>query len=123
MPERRNVKRFRALDGALVALCPASGRIGQILNIGLGGLSFRYIADPAHDTGLEGTLQLQLMFAGKGIWLKNLSARWIADIEIPTDPSFAGLPLRQTCLQFVSLTHNQKSCLETYIQRFTDRAH
>jgi hypothetical protein len=118
--ERRNVKRFRAVDGALAALSPETGRVGQIRNISLNGLAFRYIADASPETNLNGTAKLQIMFAGKGIWLDGVPVKWIADVGIPTNSSFSGIPLRQTSLQFVSLTDSQKSRLKEYIHRFTE---
>lgn len=122
MPERRIAKRYRALDGALAALCPDSGRVGQIHNISSGGLAFRYIADAA-DSAPQSADRLQLMIAGEGVWLEGLLVRWVADIEVPADVSFSGIPLRQTSLQFVALTERQKDSLRAYIRRCTARTH
>jgi hypothetical protein len=118
--ERRIAKRFRAVDGALAALSPESGRVGQIQNISLNGVAFRYIADDSPEANLNGTAKLQIMFAGKGIWLDGVSVKWIADVDIPTDSSFSGIPLRQTSLQFIALTEDQKTRLKEYIRQFTD---
>jgi len=121
MTERRTAKRFRAIDGALAALSPVSGRVGQILNISSHGLAFRYIADDSLKTDLRGTVKLQIMFAGEGMWLEGVPVKWVADIDIPTDTSFSRIPLRQTCLQFTTLTDAQKKRLQEFIHRFTRR--
>jgi hypothetical protein len=118
--ERRLAKRLRAVDGALAAMSPASGRVGQIRNISLRGLAFRYIADDSPAANLNRTVNLQIMFAGKGVWLDSIPAKWIADVDIPPDPSFSGIPLRQSSLQFISLTEAQRARLKEYISRFTE---
>jgi len=117
--ERRFAKRFRAVDGAIAALSPESGRVGQIRNISLHGLAFRYIADDSAMADLHGTVKLQIMFAGEGIWLEGVPVKWVADIDIPTDTSFSQIPLRQTCLQFTALTATQKNRLQEFIHRYT----
>jgi hypothetical protein len=117
--ERRIAKRFRAVDGALAALSPESGRVGQIQNISLNGVAFRYIAEESPEANLNGTARLQIMFAGKGIWLDGVPVKHIADFDIPTDSSFSSIPLRQTSLQFIDLTDDQKARLKDYIRRFT----
>ena len=119
--ERRIAKRFRAVDGALAALSPATGRVGQIQNISLNGVAFRYIADDFPEANLDGMTRLQLMFAGKGIWLDGILVKRIADVDLPTGASFSGIPLRQTSLQFIALTESQKIRLRDYIRRFTQK--
>jgi hypothetical protein len=119
--ERRIAKRLRAVDGALAALSPETGRVGQIQNISLNGLAFRYIADDSPNADLNTTVKLQLLFAGKGIWLDSLPVKWIADVDIPADSSFSGIPVRQTSLQFISLTESQKARLKEYIHLFTEK--
>jgi hypothetical protein len=121
IPERRIAKRFRAVDGALAALSPESGRVGQIQNISLHGVAFRYIADDSLETDLNETAKLQILFAGKGIWLEGVPVKWIADVDLPTASSFSGIPLRQTSLQFLALTDAQKTRLQDYIRRFTQK--
>ena len=121
MTERRVAKRYRAMDGALAALLPESGHVGQIHNISSGGLAFRYIADTWTDRAPRATLSLQLMFAGEGVWLEGIPVRRVADVGVSTEASFSGLPLRQTSLQFVSLTDHQKDTLQAYIRRCTAR--
>lgn len=124
MIERRASKRFRARDGALAALSPNSGRVGQIHNISSDGVAFRYIADAENvSASLDEIPRLQLMFAGEGVQLEGIAVRCIADVEIPTVVSFSGIPLRQTCLQFVSLTDAQKDGIQDFIRRYTSRTH
>ena len=123
LTERRNTIRFRAIDGALAALSPESGRIGQIQNISLSGLAFRYIADDAPGMLRHGTVKIQIMFAGEGVWLEGVPAKWVADVDIPPEQSFSGIPLRQTCLQFISLTDSQKTRLKEFIDRYTNGNH
>jgi hypothetical protein len=123
MTERRYAKRYRAVDGALAALSPESGRVGQIRNISLHGIAFRYIADDSSKADLHETVKLQIMFAGEGMWLEGVPVKWVADIDVPTDVSFSRIPIRQTCLQFTSLTDTQKNRLQEFIHRYTNGNH
>lgn len=68
---------------------------------------------------LHGTVKLQIMFAGEGVWLEGVPVKWVADIDVPTNTSFSQIPLRQTCLQFTSLTASQKKRLQEFIHRYT----
>jgi hypothetical protein len=123
MAERRIAKRFRALDGALAALSPESGRVGQIQNISLHGLAFQYIADDPAEMTIPETVKLQIMFAGEGVWLEGVPVKWVADIDIPTTTSFSRIPIRQTSLQFKALTDAQKTRLQEFIRRYTRNNH
>lgn len=123
MIERRFAKRFRAVDGALAALSPESGRVGQIRNISANGLAFQYIADDAPEADLHGTVNVQIMFAGEGVWLESIPVKWVADIDISTNASFSRLPIRQTCLQFTTLTDTQRKRLQEFIHRYTRGDH
>lgn len=118
--ERRIFQRLRAQDGALAALSPESGRVGQIQNISLSGLAFRYIAEDSPKADLQQTVTLQILFAGEGVWLEGVPAKWIADVGIPPETSFSGLPLRQTSVQFLSLTEEQQTRLKEFIRRYTN---
>ncbi len=58
--EKRAFKRFETMDGAYAAISPSSYKIGQIVNISLGGLVFKYIdRDESNNAfGDEGTIFL-----------------------------------------------------------------
>lgn len=57
--EKRGFQRFETVDGAYAAISPSSYKIGQIVNISLGGLVFKYIdRDDPGDLQDTGTLFL-----------------------------------------------------------------
>ena len=58
--EKRAFERFEPVDGAYAAISPSSYKIGQIVNISLGGLVFKYIdRDESKNTfGDESTIFL-----------------------------------------------------------------
>ena len=41
--ERRKNKRYKAVEGAYAAISPNSHKLGQIIDISMGGLAFKYI--------------------------------------------------------------------------------
>ena len=120
--DRRISERYRAVDGALAAMNPTAGRVGQIHNISLTGLAFRYIAEEPSVSTPDRTVTLQILFAGEGVWLEGIPAKWVADFDIPPSSTFSGIPLRQTCVQFLELTDQQKARLKEFIHRFTSNS-
>ena len=64
--ERRRLKRFKVKEGVFAALMPESKKLGQILDLGKGGLSFLYI-----DTGeaKDESTELDIYVAGHKFYL------------------------------------------------------
>jgi len=48
--ERRKSKRYRAVEGVYAAISPRSNKLGQIIDISMGGLAFKYIDTNNNDT-------------------------------------------------------------------------
>ncbi len=51
--ERRRNKRYKAVEGAYAAISPNSHKLGQITDISMGGLSFKYFDTSNNDTEAE----------------------------------------------------------------------
>lgn len=118
LPERRKHKRFRAADGALAVLrqaWPHSTTIGQIIDIGRGGLAIRYIAGEDRSSGLS---ELSIVFTDHSFYLPRVPIITVFDFEIARMP-FISMTPRRRGLQFGELTHHQMSELIYFIKNHT----
>jgi hypothetical protein len=114
--ERRQQKRFKAAEGAFAALVDQESRLGQIKDISLRGLSFRYI--DSHEK-LENARELKIIIGNRGLYLDKVPFKKISDFEIESEFSFSMVKMRQIGLEFGVLTAEQKLQLERFIQKHT----
>ena len=110
--EKRQHMRYPALDGAIVALNPKAEILGQIIDIGLGGLSFRYI-----DTEVETppSQELLILLNKPRFFLENLPYRTVTDTELPNEFIFSAVSVRRMGVEFGNLTASQRTQLEDFI--------
>jgi hypothetical protein len=114
--ERRQQKRFIAEEGAFAALVDQESRLGQIKDISIRGLSFRYI--DSHEK-LDNADELKIILGNQGLYLDRVPFVKISDFEIESEYSFSTIKMRQIGLQFGELTAEQKMQLERFIQQHT----
>jgi hypothetical protein len=116
MAERRRKKRYRVKEGAYAALINNDNRLGQIRDISLVGLSFRYIAsdERSYPDGV-----LKIILAGSGLFMDNLPCKPVSDFEVENDYAFSSLKMRQIHLAFGDLTQHQLSMLDHFILNHT----
>jgi hypothetical protein len=114
--ERRLQKRFKAEEGAFAALVDQESRLGQIKDISLRGLSFRYIDSQEK---LENASELKIILGKRGLFLDKVPFKKISDFEIESEFSFSTVKMRQIGLEFGVLTAEQKRQLQQFIQNHT----
>ena len=114
--ERRQQKRFIAEEGAFAALVDQESRLGQIKDISLQGLSFRYI--DSHEK-LENADELRIILGNQGLYLDRVPFVKISDFEIESEFSFSTIKMRQIGLKFGELTPQQKLRLDQFIKHHT----
>jgi hypothetical protein len=111
--DRRNDHRFHMQDIAFAVLRNHVSKVGQIMDISLGGLSFHYIVngeDPHR------SLQMDILLAYQGIRIKKIRFKAISDIRIANKSPFSPLLIRRCGVRFGPLTEEQKSQLENFIR-------
>ena len=123
--ERRERKRFSAQGGAFVILRPHFYKRGQIVDIGTGGLAFRYttsIEQPYEP--FESDISLDIFSpeyhtsgANISFSLSGVPIKIISDFEIAR-MSFGSIAQRRCGVQFEELTYAQKSKIECFIQKY-----
>jgi hypothetical protein len=116
LDERRQQKRFRAQEGAFAALVAQDSRLGQIKDISIRGLSFRYIDS---NEKFENVNELKIILGQQGPYLDNVPFKKISDFEIKSKYSFSTVKMRQIGLEFGELTAEQKMRLDRFIQYHT----
>ena len=116
LDERRQQKRFKAQEGAFAALVAQESRLGQIKDISIRGLSFRYI--DGHER-LENADALKIILGDEGLYLDNVPFKKISDFEIENEFSFSRIKMRQIGLEFGDLTPGQRDRLNRFIKHHT----
>jgi hypothetical protein len=114
--ERRQQKRFKAAEGAFAALVDQESRLGQIKDISLDGLSFRYI--DSHEK-LVNASELKIILGNRGLYLDKVPFKVVSDFEIKSEFSFSRVNMRQIGLAFGELTPGQRNRLDRFIKHHT----
>jgi hypothetical protein len=113
--ERRKHTRFHVRDGAFAVLGPYSSKIGQIIDMSIGGLAFSYIAGEERSNR---SYELGILLAENSFYLTKIPFETIWDKETRGVP-FSSVPMRRCGVQFGELTQNQASQLQYFIQNHT----
>lgn len=113
--QRRQHLRFR-VDNAMVGIARQRyTRLGQIVDISLGGMAFRYVDNGPNDPGFPEEAECFLSLSLENFQLEDLPYRTVHDFQLL--PAY--LELRQRCLQFNTLTPAQLVQLEYVISYLT----
>jgi len=119
MVERRKHKRFKVQDSAFVVVGapfrPHSTKVGQIIDMSMGGLAFGYIADEDRSNASS---ELGIFLADNSFHLRQIPFETISDLKTNRVP-FSSISMRRSGVQFGELTHDQISQLEYFIQNHT----
>ena len=110
------LKRYKVKEGAFAALMPDSTKLGQILDMGKGGLSFLYI-----DTGetTDGSTVLDVFLVDKGFYLSKLPVKIVSDVLVPNKIPINPIVMRRQGVQFGELTSEQTLSIQTFIRDYT----
>jgi hypothetical protein len=112
----RKYERYSAREGAIVALKPQSNILGQMIDIGMGGLSFRYIEsqEPPGDSK-----ELVILVASQNFFLDKVPFITVSDIEIENNISFSSIQMRRCSVEFVGLNLEQAASIQNFIMKHT----
>jgi len=108
--DRKNNKRFRVGGAAFVGVGPAFRRVGLIEDIGMDGLTFRYVE--SYNELKESYLDIFL--TSGNCCLGKVPFETISDFETDYTP-FGSLVMRRCRVEFRELTLQQKADLELFI--------
>ena len=114
--ERRKHKRFKVPKDAFVVLRSDYLKLGQIEQVSMNGLEFRYATS---EGSLNEPFELDIFLAGTAFYLYKVPFKTVSDSEAAKSTPFPSLPVRQCIVKFGELTLNQKSQLEYFIHNYT----
>jgi hypothetical protein len=119
--ERRTRKRFQVKDWIFSVLVPRYDRLGKIIDISEGGLSFHYIARSSTEDPqkMHKSFAIEVFEGGGGRSLVRLPCTTVYDRE--TGDSISGDPamIRRCGVQFDKLSSSQKSQLASFLHHYT----
>jgi len=114
--EKRKHKRFRSQDLAYAAFESDTLKIGQIVDISMGGLAFHYIAD---GDPINESRELEIYLASNSLHMKEVPFNTISDFELTSEFPFRFIIMRRRGVQFGELTQFQEAQLGYLIQNYT----
>ncbi|MCK5313150.1 MAG: PilZ domain-containing protein [Desulfobacteraceae bacterium] len=122
--ERRKFTRYPIKNGAYATISPESTKLGQIVDISVGGLAFKYI-DTEPDTLKTAGSQSQetLFLSSMGYYVGDIDFKTVSDYEIPDcnipEASFDTMKIRVRHVKFTDLKLKQLFDLDYYIENNT----
>ena len=116
LSDRRRSKRYQAKEGTFAVFVTRKDKLGQIKDISMRGLSFRYVND---DQTTAAAGELKIIIAGFGLFLDKVNVETITDFEVINGFSVSPLKMRQTGIKFVDLSPEQKFQLGRFIRNHT----
>lgn len=114
--DRRQARRYRVKDGIFAVITAHKDKLGQIKDISMKGLCFRYVNDNGdrRETG-----ELKIIIAGYGLYLDQIPIETVSDFEVQGGFAISPLKMRQTGLRFIGLTPEQKYQIGRFIRQHT----
>jgi hypothetical protein len=112
--DRRKHKRYQAKEEALICPVARDRKYWKMLDVSIGGASFRYIPDEY----LDGITEIDIAVRDLEFSLEGIPFKVISDCEF-TDGLSASPRLRRCGLEFGPLTHLQASLLDEFIRKYT----
>ena len=113
--ERRKNKRYKAVEGAYAAISPNSHKLGQIIDMSMGGLSFKYI-DTSYGEESKEKSETAVFLSSMGYYVGDLPFQTISDYEVTNVPSFSSMKVRKRHVKFTDLSFKQLFDLDYYMR-------
>jgi hypothetical protein len=113
--EQRQHKRFHVQSGAFVILRPSENKVGRLLDISMGGLSFACIENKEQINGSY----LDIWLSQCNFYLDEVPIKTILDFEMAYKPPLSSVTARRYKVEFGKLTDEQRAQLEFFIKNYT----
>jgi hypothetical protein len=113
--DHRKHKRFQVPPGVFVGFGPHVNKVGQMIDLSLGGLAFRYIGSKESQNGSH----LDIFMADNDFYLGSIPFKTVSDFEIVQTTPSSSMTMRRSGVRFGKLTSKQRSELEYFLQHHT----
>ena len=114
--EKRKYHRYPAREGAIVAFKPHARLLGQMIDISLGGLAFRYIESEEQP---DQPIELIILVAHHSFRLDKVPFKTVYDHEIIDHIAFSSIKMRRCNVEFGNLSEIQISAVQDFIMNHT----
>jgi len=114
--DRRKQPRFKAVNGAYAAIRKSASRLGQIKDISIGGLAFKYLAN---EGSTNDALALDIFITKHNFYIKDIPIHLVRDTQLDVESPFSTVPIRQQGVQFGDLSEEQRSQLKQLLRDHT----
>ena len=114
--EKRKNKRYKAVEGSYAAISPNSYKLGQIIDISMGGIRFEYIDISEVNKNTRTQHEKSIFLSSIGYYVGDLTFRTVSDYGITDVSTFNSTNLRKRHVQFKDLTFKQLFDLDYYIR-------
>jgi len=115
---RRKHKRVKIKDGAFAVLRsqPNSSQLGNIVDIGNGGLAFHFLDTKEIPSGFS---KLDIFISGTGLLVSDVPVEIISQFPIEKKIPFFSVSTRRFCIKFGKVTDKVRSRLNFLIQNYS----
>ncbi len=116
--DRRKNTRYEAAEGAFAAISPNSHKLGQIVDMSMSGLAFKYIDINNNRTKNKEEYrepEESIFLSSMGYYVGDLAFQTISDYEVTNTHSFSDMKIRQRHVKFTDLSFKQLFDLDSYL--------
>ena len=119
--ERRKHERYDVVETAFAAINSNSNKIGPIIDISLGGLSFKYITTLEKPHESRRLSESSIFLSSMDYYAGGLPFKTVADYEVASDSPLGSIKTRKRHVQFMGLAPSQLSELNNYMRCSTQK--
>jgi len=120
--KHKGYKRFSVKETLVAEIRPYSILRGQIIDISLDGLSFIYLKPVSlHLDEILKYFELAILLKGNIVLMERVPCKTISDIEMPKDFQCMIMQKRQFSVKFDRLSSNQKTQLQSIIDKYCNQ--
>ena len=91
-------------------------KLGQIVNVGRGGLSFSYISKEYQGDKVD---EIDILLADDDFYLKNIQFKTIIDAPLEDENNLSPLEMKTQSIKFINMTTRQSLKLEYFLKYHT----
>jgi len=109
--ERRKYNRFQVPVGVFLSFGPDDSRLGEIIDISMSGLAYRYLATEKEPNRAR---RLNIFLTEDDSYMNDVPFETVSDFRT-SDIPLTSVTIRRSGVQFGELTHSQMYRLEHFI--------
>ena len=113
--EHRRHRRFQVPGGVFVGFGPRANKVGQMVDVSMGGLAYRYVGCEESADGSH----LDIFVTDDDFYMGAVPFRTVSDFQTVDRLAASPMTMRRCGVQFRKLSRKQNAQLEYFIQRHT----